>query len=139
MSMEIKEIKIMKNTFTFKRPVSPRGRIASLLLLALLALPPAINADQINLNLADTETLQYIPGIGPTKAMDIIEFRKKNGEFKNLDELLQVPGIGAKTLLEIRKYGSLEGGVSRLTDEMASNPPADDGSGTAGASDLNGG
>lgn len=77
----------------------------------------------INLNTAGSETLQYIPGIGPNKATNIIELRKQRDGFKNIEELLEVRGIGEKLMEEIRKYGTLEGGVSELTQEMIKNPP----------------
>ena len=78
---------------------------------------------QINLNTADAEALQYIPGIGPSRAADIIRLREEKGEFNAVEELLQVPGIGEKTLLDIAKFGSVDSGVSILTEEMAANPP----------------
>ena len=78
---------------------------------------------QINLNTADAEALQYIPGIGPSRAADIIRLREEKGGFNAVEELLQVPGIGEKTLLDIAKFGSVDSGVSILTEEMAANPP----------------
>jgi competence ComEA-like helix-hairpin-helix protein len=77
----------------------------------------------INLNTAGSEALQYIPGIGLNKATSIIELRKQRDGFKNIEELLEVRGIGEKLMEEIRKYGTLEGGVSELTQEMIENPP----------------
>jgi competence ComEA-like helix-hairpin-helix protein len=78
----------------------------------------------INLNTADSEALQYIPGIGLNKATSIIELRKQRDGFKNIEELLEVRGIGEKLMEEIRKYGTLEGGVSELTQEMIESPPS---------------
>lgn len=78
---------------------------------------------KINLNRANAEALQYIPGIGPARAADIIALRKETGGFRALEDLLAVPGIGEKTLLKIQQYGSLNSGVAELTEEMAANPP----------------
>lgn len=59
---------------------------------------------KININKADEKQLEKLPGIGPTKAKRIIEYREKNGKFKSLDELLNVNGIGPKTLEKIKNY-----------------------------------
>ena len=83
-------------------------------------------AEKININKASAEVLQYIPGIGPSKSTDIIELRDKAGSFKQIEELLEVPGIGNKTLEDIKKYGTLEGGVTEITQEMLDNPPSKD-------------
>lgn len=58
----------------------------------------------ININEATQEALESLPGIGPTKAASIIEYRQKIGEFKNLDELLEISGIGPATLESLRDY-----------------------------------
>ena len=81
-------------------------------------------ADKVNLNQADAETLQYIPGIGPSKAADIVKHREQQGGFKSFEQLLEIPGVGASTLDEMKLHGTLEGGVSVLTQEMQDNPPA---------------
>ncbi|MFU8819065.1 MAG: ComEA family DNA-binding protein [Desulfurivibrio sp.] len=57
--------------------------------------------DPISLNRADQQTLAFLPGIGPTLARRIIEHRQVHGPFQSTDQLLQVPGIGPKTLERI--------------------------------------
>lgn len=52
----------------------------------------------ININLAPLETLVLLPGIGKAKAAAIIQFRQDFGPFEDLDELLEVKGIGEKLL-----------------------------------------
>jgi len=52
----------------------------------------------ININTADKNELTKITGIGPSKAEKIIAFREQNGNFKSKEDLLQVKGIGKKTL-----------------------------------------
>ena len=59
---------------------------------------------KINLNYADSDTLQIIPGIGPTKAQNIIDYREKTGKFKKIEEIMNVSGIGEKTFDSIKDY-----------------------------------
>lgn len=54
----------------------------------------------ININKADVKTLTQLKGIGTKKAQAIINYRKLNGEFKSLSELLKIKGIGEKFLKE---------------------------------------
>ena len=61
-----------------------------------------INKKPISVNKADADTLCLLSGIGPVKAARIIEYRKNNGHFTSLDELLNVKGIGPKTLRKIK-------------------------------------
>ena len=97
-------------------------KVAFVLALALV-FPSGAMAEKINLNTANAETMQYIPGIGLSKAEKIIEIRDQAGKFSSMDEIDAVPGIGERTMIDIRKYGSLDSGVSELTEEMKSNQP----------------
>lgn len=56
----------------------------------------------ININRADADRLQELPGIGPTYASRIIEWRKENGKFESVDQLLEIRGIGPKRLEKIK-------------------------------------
>lgn len=110
-----------------------RAAKTALLLALFSAFSTAVMAEKINLNTADAETIQYIPGIGLSKAEKIIEIRDQAGKFASMDEVDAVPGIGERTMLDIRKYGSLDSGVSELTEDMKANPPAR--SASSGATD----
>lgn len=79
--------------------------------------------EKVNLNQADAETLQYIPGIGPSKSQLIVQAREELGEFSSFEQLLEIRGIGEKLLSKIQAHGTLQGGVSELTEEMQENPP----------------
>ena len=83
--------------------------LAACLLAAALPLDPAI-AGKVNINTADAETIAAeLSGIGPAKAKAIIEYREENGPFTSVEELLNVKGIGPRTLEKIRKDVLLEG------------------------------
>jgi len=58
----------------------------------------------LNVNLASQEELERLPGIGPVKAKAIVDFREKNGPFKSVEDLVQIPGIGEKTLEKLLPY-----------------------------------
>ncbi len=74
--------------------------INSIVLTLLLALPLiGFSAESININTADKESLMsVIKGVGETKAEAIIAYRKENGNFKSVDELINVKGIGQTTV-----------------------------------------
>ncbi len=57
----------------------------------------------IDLNIADVELLQSLPGIGEVKAQAIVSYRETNGGFDSVDALLEVDGIGEGTLEGIRE------------------------------------
>ena len=57
---------------------------------------------RIDLNTATTDDLQTINGIGPVTAGRIIDYRTQHGRFDSVDQLLDIKGIGAKTLAKIR-------------------------------------
>ena len=50
--------------------------------------------DVININTATQTELELLPGIGPSTATKIIDYREENGKFENIEEIKNVPGIG---------------------------------------------
>ena len=70
----------------------------------LAALSYAKDADKINLNKATVEELSKVPGLNPDLAKKIIDARKENGEFVDMDELLDIDGIDAKLLRQLKKH-----------------------------------
>ena len=73
-----------------------------LLVLAMsFVCQPAFSAEKINLNTAPIEQLVELTGIGETIAQRIVEYRE-NKKFETVDELVNVKGIGEKTLAKIR-------------------------------------
>lgn len=56
----------------------------------------------VNINRATAAELEALPGIGPALATRIVAHRQANGAFESPDDLLQVSGIGSKTLARFR-------------------------------------
>ncbi|WNK21584.1 ComEA family DNA-binding protein [Halomonas piscis] len=82
-----------------------KGLTAALLLSLTLGLSGGALAQQvapINVNTADAELLEELPGIGPSRAEALIKEREANGEFKDADDLTRVSGIGEATVDKIR-------------------------------------
>lgn len=88
---------------------------------ALLVLPPAhaevkapaapaseLNRPVVSINNADAPTLAgALRGIGLSKAEAIVAYRNEHGPFKSVDDLVNVKGIGQKTLEQLRSQVSL--------------------------------
>jgi len=58
----------------------------------------------VNLNTANQAQLETLPGIGPVKAQAILEWRAAHGYFTDVRQLLEVKGIGEKTLANLLPY-----------------------------------
>jgi comEA protein len=56
----------------------------------------------VNLNSATVAQLEKLPGIGNATAQRIVDYRQKNGNFKKVEELMNVKGIGEKSFLKIK-------------------------------------
>lgn len=85
---------------------------AILFVLSFLSAGVALAAETVNLNKADAAAIQQsLIGIGPVKAEAIISYRKKNGKFSGVDDLLNVKGIGPGLIKKNKKYLSLSKGV----------------------------
>ena len=57
----------------------------------------ATTTDLININTATAAELDTLPGIGPTTAQKIIDYREQNGPFINAEDIINVSGIGPGT------------------------------------------
>lgn len=59
---------------------------------------------RIDINRANSEQLQLLPGIGPAISKRIVEYRKIHGDFKTIEDIIQVKGIGPKTFQRLKDY-----------------------------------
>lgn len=106
-----------------------RSRIAALVLLAVLIGPGSgygglaaaspmagssraalqqVEQAKVDINSASSEELQTVPGLGPALAQRIIDFREEHGPFERVEDLLNVRGIGVKTLERLRPHVKVE-------------------------------
>jgi len=58
----------------------------------------------ININSASQSELENLPGIGPSTASKIIDYRSKNGNFKKIEDIMNVSGIGESKFNSIKDY-----------------------------------
>jgi len=65
--------------------------------------PSAQQSSLTNINTATVEDLDKLPGVGPSMAQRILDYRTKNGPFSSVDELDNVEGIGPKKLENLRE------------------------------------
>ncbi|MFC0034216.1 ComEA family DNA-binding protein [Cardiobacterium valvarum] len=78
------------------------NKICKILLSLIVGLSTGVFA-AVNINTANVEELQQLKGIGAKKAAEIVAYREAHGEFKNIDELTNVKGIGKATLEKLRE------------------------------------
>ena len=67
-------------------------------------LPPSERIGLVDLNRATLQDLMTLPGIGETRAQDILDYRQQIGSFTNLEELMNVRGIGQSTFDKLKMY-----------------------------------
>lgn len=59
---------------------------------------------KVAINRATSAELETLPGIGPAKAAAIISYREQHGPFKTVEDLLNISGIGPKSLEKIKDH-----------------------------------
>jgi len=75
--------------------------MAGLFVAMFMVAGPAWAGDKIDVNTATAEQLQSVKGIGAKTAAAIIAYRATHGAFKNVEDLVDVRGIGKKKLAKI--------------------------------------
>jgi competence protein ComEA len=66
------------------------------------AKPAPVPSAPININTATQTQLESLPGVGAKAAQRILEYRKQNGNFKKVEDLMNVKGFGEKTFLKLK-------------------------------------
>ena len=69
---------------------------------------PALQG-KLNINTASLKQIKLLPGIGKKTAAMILDYRTSNGNFKTVEDLLKIKGLGKKTLEKCRPYLTLAG------------------------------
>lgn len=59
---------------------------------------------KVNINKANKEKLMTLPGVGESTALKIIEYRTKNGDYKSIEDLKKVAGIGDSKFNNLKEY-----------------------------------
>ena len=80
-----------------------------------------VNKVGVNLNTASKELLTYVSGLGPKLAMQIIDYRNKNGNFNNRKELKNVTGLGNKAFQQAAGFLRIKNG-NNILDSTAVHP-----------------
>lgn len=85
------------------RALTPSGKLSN------NASPEFLAKHPLDLNRITQEQLEALPGVGPSLASRVLDYRKANGGFKSVDELDNVKGIGEKKLEDLRPLLRVEG------------------------------
>jgi competence protein ComEA len=87
-----------------KRPMIGLVLIAvfALSFLSPLQAQSKATAKKVNINTASLDELQTLPRIGEKVAQRIVDYRKEHGDFKKIEEIMKVKGVGEKTFKLIR-------------------------------------
>jgi len=81
----------------------------------------SVNKVGVNLNTASMHLMQFVAGVGPKLAQNIVDYRKQNGAFKSRSELKKVKGLGAKAFEQSAGFLRIKNGKNPL-DKSAVHP-----------------
>jgi len=87
-------------------------------ILAILLSLSLLSNDLININTADEYALQMLPGIGPVKALNIVEYRTIFGPFLDISELQYVSGIGPGTVSALEELVFIDPDLNAQLDTL---------------------
>lgn len=104
--------------------------LGALLVIASLASAPAratgaggANSPEtsgvINVNSASAEQIAFLPRVGIKLAERVVEYRKSNGPFKKIEDLMEVKGVGEKLFVALKPHLTVSGSTT-LTQKIKS-------------------
>ena len=105
-------------------------RAAGLITLFLFV-PALAHAALININTADAALLDSLPGIGPSYAARIIDYRTTHGPFARIEDIQNVSGIGPSTFADIKSFITVGDASVPPPAVASSTPPTATASGSA--------
>ncbi|HKB71087.1 MAG TPA: helix-hairpin-helix domain-containing protein [Thermoanaerobaculia bacterium] len=73
----------------------------------------------INVNSASAEQIALLPRVGLKLAQKVVEYRKTNGPFKKIEDLMEVKGVGEKLFVVLRPHLTVSGATT-LTEKIKS-------------------
>jgi competence protein ComEA len=91
------------------------------LLLAGASPIGAVTVGVVNINTASAAELELLPGVGTRRAAAIIATRQRRGGFDRAEDLMEIEGIGAVMLEEMRSHVTLKGSTNAR--RVAARPP----------------
>lgn len=106
-------------------------KVPLLFLLAAIAAPtvrgaakgaapdPASISGVVNVNMATAEQIAFLPRVGLKLAQRVVEYRKTNGNFKKVEDLMEVKGVGEKLFVTLKPHLTVSGD-STLTRKIKS-------------------
>lgn len=80
---------------------------------------PASISGVVNVNMATAEQIAFLPRVGLKLAQRVVEYRKTNGNFKKVEDLMEVKGVGEKLFVTLKPHLTVSGD-STLTRKIKS-------------------
>ena len=94
----------LTSDFEVRRPRSQDGSQSQVPQSEILSVQQDPSRKKIDLNSASASQLEFLPHIGPVLSERIVNYRKTEGEFQRIEDLMKVSGIGEKTFERIKDF-----------------------------------
>lgn len=76
---------------------------------------------KVNINTATEKQIAVLPGVGPKLASEVVNYRKANGDFQEIEDLKKVNGIGDKKFEKMKNFIVTEGDTTITSTKVAKN------------------